>query len=189
MLAPLLAAIQLCLATPYALAQPSQINYQRSLLIMQDAIVAPHLDTAHPCATDPASPDWTLAALMGGIAGDSTKAAVSVLAWLKLFGQSQVVPNGLSAAQARGRQPTSSSPGPPRSTMKRTFHSDCWRSSTGWTCGIPLCWPAKNAGEFHFIFGAIDLANNCAPLPMTAILEYGVRVNSLACSSKWPATG
>jgi hypothetical protein len=43
----------------------------------------------------------------------------------------------------------------------------------------------SGAGEGRFVFGAVDLENNCQPLPFTVIFEYGIRRESCQSIQDW----
>jgi hypothetical protein len=149
------------------------IDYKRSLLIMEPEVVSPYHAT-NACDLRPASDSWSFASLMGGMAGNGS-AATQITDWLALFDSAQTVANG-QVADAR--------PG------IRKFITDPW-AKTGYDLtklpfrllailnrvdlrGSPLL-SGENDGELRFVFGAVDVQNNCADLPFTVILEYGVR--------------
>ena len=48
-----------------------------------------------------------------------------------------------------------------------------------------LIYGGGSAGEARFVFGAVDLTNNCAPLPFSVIFEYGITKNSCQQVKEW----
>jgi hypothetical protein len=174
----LIAWLFLPLARGTAQPAPVPIDYQRSLLVMEASVVAPHL-SAGACKTEPAFPDWSFKSLMRGIAGPHTDPKQFILDWLKLFNEDQVLPNKTGAKARPAIDKLLAAPWRknfddahvPFRLLAIVNRMDLRKS--------PLL-VGENAGEIHFVFGAIDVgSNDCKALPMTVILEYGVRVDSL----------
>jgi len=167
---------------PAAAAGPD-IDYRHSLLIMWREIVAPQLDHQHQCQIDPALPDWSFASLMGSVGGspDDASTAKFIRDWLALFDQRQTLPNGLYAVER-----------PQVAAQIAKPWADDWNYDPAHApfrllaivnrmdLRVSPLLIGENAGEIHFVFGAIDVTKgkDCAPLPMTVILEFGVRVPS-----------
>jgi hypothetical protein len=48
-----------------------------------------------------------------------------------------------------------------------------------------LVYGSGSAGEARLVFGAVDVTNNCAPLPFAVIFEYGIRKNGCVDLRTW----
>jgi len=170
---------------------PSQIDVARSLMITHTSVVEDPARTSNPCGAGGMG-KWTFGHLMTEMANQPLTGidpSDFVRRWLMNWEFDQVV----NFWQV-----------PKRPSIKQLI-IDPWDQASGGTGKLDLAkapfrllaivnridladnlvYGGGSAGEGRFVFCAVDLNNNCAPLQFTVIFEYGIKKKTCGALKAW----
>lgn len=175
-------------------APVSAADPQRSLFITSLAVVEDPARTYNPCsgAGTPLG-SWTFGHLMTNIANPAeTGIDPSHFAreWLELWLTAQTVNQELLPARAEMQElilgpweEASGGPGSPLDLSKAPFRLLAIVNRVDLRGNRII--GSGGAGEARFVFGAVDLANNCEPLEFTVAFEYLMQGNTCESHQQW----